>query len=124
MEPVTDLLALYAKLQRALTQERDAYEADRQALLAPLAEELAELETNHREVADRWQAELAGMVDQIKAAALVEGRSIKAHGWHAVVTAGRASWDDAWLQGYAATHDEILQARREGRPSVSIREAR
>lgn len=124
MEPLRDLLARYAEKHRLLTQERDAYEEDLAFLLLPVAGELAELEANHGEVTERWQAELDALADQIKAAALVEGRSVKAHGWHAVISAGRASWDDVWLQGYAATHDEILQARRVGQPSVSIREAK
>lgn len=62
--------------------------------------------------------------EEIRRAVLGLGASVKAYGYQAVYTRGRISWDDAWLQGYAASHDEILQARIEGQPSVSIRKAK
>lgn len=118
------LLKDYAALQRRIVQEMSEYEANRQAILAPVAEALAELECTHKDFIEPLQAEAACLVEQIKAAALAYGRSVKAHGLHAVVTSGRVSWDDKFLMGYAAAHEEILQARREGQPSVSLREVK
>ena len=41
---------------------------------------------------------------------------------HAIYAAGRASWDTKALEGYAVAHPEILQFKKVGEPSVSIRE--
>ena len=68
--------------------------------------------------------EIGQLEAQIKAAVLEYGRSVKGAGMQAVYMAGRVSWDDKFLQGYAATHEEILPARMEGKPSVSLRKSR
>jgi hypothetical protein len=66
-------------------------------------------------------AEVEALAAQIKSAVGTKGVSVKGTSYHAVYARGRAVWDDAFLQGYAATHEEILQARRETEPSISIR---
>lgn len=124
MPDITDLLAQYAQLQRAITQAEAEYQASYQEIIAPVAMELAVLAQRTDVAKQHCLDQLAALTDQIKTAALATGRSVKAHGWHAVVSQGRVSWDDAFLMGYAAAHEEILQGRRQGAPSVSLREAK
>ena len=49
------------------------------------------------------------------------GATVKANGLMAVYNKGRVSWDSKLLDGYAVAHPEILAARKEGDPSVTIR---
>ncbi len=57
----------------------------------------------------------------VRAAVLEHGASVKGQALHAVFLAGRATWNDASLQGYATVHPELLAFRSLGKPSVSLR---
>ena len=73
---------------------------------------------------DGLAVELDQLTQRVKEAVLAHGASVKGTGLHAVYSPGRVSWDEKFLQGYAATHEEILQARIEGKASVSLRKVR
>jgi Fe-S cluster assembly scaffold protein SufB len=70
------------------------------------------------------EAEVAQVAEQIKREVSAQGVSVRHGAYQAVYTRGRALWDDAFLQGYAATHEEILQGRGESQPSVSLRKVK
>jgi hypothetical protein len=46
---------------------------------------------------------------------------VKLEGIHAIYYRGRVMWDSRGLSSYAETHPEVLEFRRIGNPSVSIR---
>jgi len=48
-------------------------------------------------------------------------KTVKGEKLQAIYSRGRTSWDNSALNGYATTHPEIIQFRKEGKPSVSIR---
>ena len=62
--------------------------------------------------------------DDVKAAVLRAGHSVKTEAYHVIVSKGRISWSDDFLQGFAAAHPEILQGRIEREPTVSLRTLR
>ena len=66
-------------------------------------------------------AEVSRLENEIKAAVAVRGETIRGIGLQAVFSKGRQSWDNSALDIYAETHPEILQFRKIGNPSVSIR---
>ena len=121
---MTDIPALLAALAQLRTEHARLTEAKaaalpasvRKALLAHEARYAADLETLH--------LGMTVLETDIKAAVLAHGASVQASGLQAVYLAGRVAWDDHALQGYAATHAELLAFRRVGAPSVALRQAK
>ena len=60
----------------------------------------------------------------VKAAVLAGGETVKAGGLHAIITAGRVTWDSKKLDGYMAAHPELARFRKVSPPSVTIRNAK
>ena len=67
------------------------------------------------------QDKAAVIEEQVRKATLAEGKSIKGKFGQAVWARGRESWDSKMLHGLAIAIPEVLQARKIGEPSVSIR---
>jgi hypothetical protein len=122
---IQTLLAQLTALRRQLTAHENIYaeakleaippdvQARRQAIDEACLPQIREL------------TEAAGQLEeQVKAAVLAYGSSIKGEQYHVIVSKGRVSWDDAFLQGYAATHPEILQGRIEREATVSLSKLR
>ena len=101
-------LAAYAQLLAAHQRARDE-------LLAPIREQLATVDA---EFAPLIEAARKTVADHV----LAHGESLKAGGLHAIVVTGRVTWDAKALDGYAAAHPEVRQFRRQGPPTVQIRE--
>ena len=57
---------------------------------------------------------------EIKQDVLRLGESVSGE-YAAVYNKGRISWNNEAMEGYAAAHPEVLQFRKVGKPSVSIR---
>lgn len=122
------LLAAYAAKQEEL-QEFGAFCEAQQAELwrsipSEVREALDRVETSRKNGIATLVGEIDTLATKIKQHVLALHGSIKHAGYQAVYTPGRVAWDDTWLQGYAATHAELLLARKEGQPSVSIRKAK
>ena len=64
---------------------------------------------------------IATLTSEVKNMVIEVGSSVKATSLHAVYAKGRVSWDPKSLDGYAVGHPEILNFRKEGEPSVSLR---
>jgi len=92
-----------------------------EALPPEVKARLDALETAHAAQVSMLTAEIDQVKAHLQIAAVAYGRSVKGHGWNVVYSMGRIKWDDVWLQGYAATHEEILQARIEGQPYITLR---
>ena len=84
---------------------------------AKLQEIDAEFATQYEGV----DANITAITEQIKAAVIANGESVKGLFLHAVYAKGRVSWDSKKLDGLALVIPEVLKARKEGEPSVSIR---
>lgn len=60
--------------------------------------------------------------EQVREAVVKAGHTIKGLRLQAVYLKPKAMWDNAKLEGYAASHPEILTLRTFGKPTVQIRE--
>lgn len=99
--------------------------ADAQAFyLAPFAEDLERVKADVTEQIAGDVAQASELQEQIKAEILSRGMSVKGQYLHAVYAKGRVSWDSKMLEGFALAHPVILQAKSEGKPSVTIRKAK
>lgn len=123
-DQIDALLARLAQLHDARLLCQQQYEEMRQCAIPPEVQAAltALSEACQPQINELTQA-IEGVQAELKAAVLTYGHSVKGYGYHAVFSAGRVSWADDFLQGYAAVHPEILQARIEGKASVSIRKA-
>jgi hypothetical protein len=94
-----------------------------QQILAPVQEQLRELEAEFAPKSERLQELEAELLGAVKTAVLARGASVRAGSLHAVYLRGRESWDSRGLQGYAQAHPEVLHFQKVGESSVSIRRA-
>lgn len=85
---------------------------------------LDEIAEEEKTALDAMSAGIDSLTAEIKAEVSTAGTSIKGANLHAVYAKGRVSWDSKRLDGYAAAHPEIIEFRKEGAPSVSIRAAK
>ena len=103
-----------------------AMELEKQQLLdaaipAEVKERMAEIEAEFSGKLDAAKVNIDALTEEVKAAVVSNGASVKGAFLHAVWAKGRVSWDDKGLAGYMVAHPEINAFRREGSPSVSIR---
>jgi hypothetical protein len=119
-EMLNRLVGLYA--------DRDSLEAQKQALIdqvlpPEIKSRLNDIEAEFVQKAEAAAANIESLESEVKAATLAHGESVRAAGIQAVWNKGRQSWDSKGLTGYGEAHPEILQFRKEGDPSVTIRRA-
>ena len=112
----------YSKLSAGI----DDVQAQKQALidsvLTPeIRDQLAEIDAEFDPKVADLKLTLSILEAQIKAQVLEAGRTIKGSLHSFTFSRPRVSWDTRGLDGYAAAHPEILQFRKEGNPSVSVR---
>lgn len=69
------------------------------------------------------QEKIVKLEAEIKASVLQNGQSVTVGDYQAVYSRARVTWNTEALEGYAVSHPEILQLRKEGQPSVTIRKA-
>ena len=122
MQAITEKLDRLAEFHA----QRDVLNIDKQALIDQLLtpeikSRLAEIEAEFGEKAEAVNANIAALEAEIKAAILTHGESVKGQHFQAVWSRGRVAWDDKGLSGYAKAHPELLEFRKQGEPSVSIR---
>ena len=119
---IQELLIQLAEVRTAQANCEHQHRKDRHVAVPP--EVRVALEAVDAAYLPQMQAlALAGseLEKQIKNAVATYGYTVKAGGYQAVWNKGRVTWQDDFLQGYATTHEEVLQARVESEPSVSIR---
>lgn len=119
-EIVTKLDAL-AAMQKQQVETARAFEKKRQALLTPIQNELNALEAQFTVLKTTQESLIAATEAEVKADVIALGESVKGTTLHAIYAKGRSSWDSGKLEGFAAAHPEILQFRKIGEPSVSLR---
>ena len=94
----------------------------RKNILTPeIQAQLAEIEAERAETMKSVAAGIETLREQIKAAVIANGSTVKGSMFQAIYVKGRDSWDTKALDGYAAAHPEIIQFRTTGNPSVTIR---
>ena len=86
-----------------------------------LVDELNRIVFRQQQQIDLLATQIKELREQIKAAVIANGATVKGSMYQAVYVKGRDSWDTKALDGYAAAHPEIIQFRTTGNPSVTIR---
>ena len=84
----------------------------------------AQLEAVDAEFCDRLREadeEVGRLEREVRETVRELGTSVKHDEIHAIYMRGRVTWDNRGLSRYAETHPELLDFRRIGNPSVSIR---
>lgn len=99
-------------------------EAKKAKIAAPFNAQIAELESDRDEATFELDDEIDGTKDSIRARVLALGESVKTPWKRAIYSKGRTTWDSKRLGGYAVAHPEILEMRKVGKPSVSIRKVK
>ena len=117
----TELLDLLADLRAAADKCRLDWETARDAILAPVKPQLADLDAEYTPMLAEVQAKLADAESLVKEAVLREGASVKGKHLHAIWSKGRVSWDTKKLDGLMIALPQLNDCRTEGQPSVSIR---
>jgi hypothetical protein len=116
LDMMTQLEELYAR--------RDIITSDKQITLERMLTPdqraiLLKFDAEYEEIADAIKA----AEEQVKAAVLKTGETVKGTRYQAVYGKGRVSWDSKGLEEYFKAHDldALKRYRKEGAPSVSIR---
>lgn len=118
LDRLDDLRAQLELLHSDMAAKRE------QIIPAEVKAELADLEAEYAPAIEAAQAGIAGLEAEIKAAVLEHGATVKASNLQAVWMRGRVSWDTKALDGFAKARPELLAFRKEGPPTVSIRNNR
>lgn len=106
--------------------QRTIAELDRQALidsvLAPeIKAKLADIDAEFADKVGAVDQNINDLTAQVKQAVISEGQTVKGNYLQAVYMKGRVSWDTKTLEGLAIVMPKLLDAKKEGDPSVSIR---
>ena len=101
--------------------ELDHHELIDSVLTDEIKEQLADIDYEFDEKSKVAKEKANNLRDIIKAQVIELGDSVKGEYLHAVYNKGRVSWDTKALNGYAAAHPDVLQLRKTGDPSVTIR---
>ena len=87
-----------------------------------------EVQARIDDIGDEYEALMTGpqkaaskLRELIKKDVLEHGSTVKGEHIMAVWNKGRESWDTKALKGYAAAHPDVLQLKKVGKPSVTIR---
>jgi hypothetical protein len=120
-EHVAAKLERLSNLRGAADVARLNYEAKRAEILNQIQAELDALELEYRPVLEAADENIATLENEIKTDVLMYGESISGGSYRASYTQGRVSWDNDGMTKYAAAHPDVLQFRKQGQPSVSLR---
>ena len=106
--------------------QRTIAEMDKQALvdsvLTPeIKAKLADIEAEFSDKVGAVDQNINDLTAQVKQAVISEGQTVKGNYLQAVYMKGRVSWDTKTLEGLAIVMPKLLDAKKEGDPSVSIR---
>ena len=122
------MLAVGQKLDQLaeLHRQMEALQKDKQKLIdqvlpPEVKARLDEIEAEFSQKGEAAQASIETLEKEIKAEVLSQGESVRGAVFQAVWNKGRQSWDSKGLASYADSHPDVLQFRKEGDPSVTIR---
>jgi hypothetical protein len=120
-ERVVDKLNRLADLRAALDLTRMDYEAKRAEVLKQVQAELDAIAAEYEPLLEAAEANAATLEGEVKNDVLLRGESVDNEHFHAIYMKGRVSWDSEGIQDYARAHPDVLQFRKTGQPSVSLR---
>lgn len=109
--------------------QRDLLMLDKQkaidSVITPeVKQQIADIEAEFSSKSSYVVTNITELETAIKNDVLSEGETVKGTRLQAVWAKGRVSWDDKSLSGYAKAHPELNEFRKQGEPSVSIRQVK
>jgi hypothetical protein len=117
---IEHLEELYARRDLAQADYTERYNA----ILTPEQRAaIAQLDSEHESTMEEINDAIKAAEEQVKAAVVEAGKTIKGTRWQAVYSKPRVSWDDKRLEEYFKAHEPgaLDRMRKVGKPSVSIR---
>ncbi len=103
----------------ALVQADYAHKVE--TVMATIKDELDALEIELKPTLDSATTQKAEAESALKAAVLATGNTIRGSHLMAMWVKGRETWDTSKLAGFAVAHPELLELRKVGDPTVTIR---
>jgi hypothetical protein len=107
-----------------LRNEIEMHRYSRESLVNTTLQSIADQLLSYDDLIESLQEQASEMESYVKSDVLSLGCSFKGSRLHAVWSKPRVSWDAKGLDGYAVANPAILAFRKEGEPSVSIREVK
>jgi hypothetical protein len=120
-EHIADKLERLTNLQAAADLTRMDYEKKRAEIMKQIQGDLEALETEYQPLLETTEKNIEALTAEIKNEVLLHGESVQGGKFRASYVKGRVSWDSQGMGKYAESHPDVLQFRREGRPSVTLR---
>ena len=112
-------LRAYASDSRAAIMATIQPELDE--LMASVKVEIDAMESCYNSQVTEWLQVAERLESEVRVAVIAEGKSVKATHLHAVYSKGRVTWDGKKLDGMMSLIPQLVDARKEGDPSVTIR---
>lgn len=116
-----DKLDELAKIRSAIEDTRANYEARREEVLSRVKSELDALSEEYAQLTAPAQDFAARLEAEIYTEVLLHRSTVRASTLLAVYSRGRVTWDTKGIAKLAETYPELLDYRKEGYPTVSIR---
>jgi hypothetical protein len=120
-EYVAEKLERLSNLRNAAEFTRLDHETKRAEILKQIQAELDALDAEYEPVLEAAQENIAALENEIKTDVLLFGESVSGGMYRACYTQGRVSWDNEGMAKYAMLHPDVLQFKKQGQPSVSLR---
>lgn len=114
-------VAELAEAKRRASAIHAEYEQRRELVLDQVRAQLEAVDAEFCEQLRAAAEEVSQLEDEVREAVREAGQSVKQEGIHVLYMRGRVTWDNGELSRYAEMHPELLEFRRIGKPSVSIR---
>jgi 5-methylcytosine-specific restriction endonuclease McrA len=117
-QEINELSELYAQIESLELQKQARIDE----ILSPeIKSKLDAIELEFSALIHSVEENIQITKERIKPSVLQFESTVKGMGLQVVYYKGRVSWDGKSLDSYAMSHPEILQFRRQGKPSVSFR---
>ena len=120
-DDVAEKLERLSRLRNADLFTRLHYQTKRNEILQQIQAELDAIDAEYKPVLEHAQENIAALENEIKTDVLLYGESVSGGMYRASYTQGRVSWDHEGMAKYAELHPDVLQYRRQGQPTVSLR---
>lgn len=83
-----------------------------------IKQQIKDIEEEFKPDIEQWDNIINELKEKIKADVIAHGETVKGEHMKATFVKGRVKWDAKALEGYAASHPEILQFRSYNQPTI------
>jgi hypothetical protein len=118
---IADKLERLTNLEAAADLTRMDYEKKRAGIMKQIQADLDALEMEYQPLIEAAEKNIEALTVEIKNEVLLHGDSVQGGKFRATYVKGRISWDTRGMTKYAESHPDVLQFRKEGHPSVTLR---